>query len=104
MEALQDLGRIVREGPVDGVLPAAYQPPMDQWLRYLERVDSAGGLCILGSEEVPRHKGVALTAGFFSVPKDATRARGITDRRPQHSMEFPFADTPAAAALVCWKC
>lgn len=76
---------------MDGVLPVGYAPrPLDQWLSYLERVDAADGLCVLGAEEAPRHEGTALTAGFFAVPKDECRCRGITDRRPQNSMELPL--------------
>lgn len=54
LEALRDPGRIVQEAPAGGALPTGYPPrPLDQWLEYLERVDSARGLCVLGEEDVP---------------------------------------------------
>lgn len=58
LAALQDPGVIVREGPLDGPLLRGYPPqPLDQWLLYLERVDAAGGLCVLGGGDVPRYEG-----------------------------------------------
>lgn len=98
-EALQDPGRIVREAPVDGALPVGCQPrPLDQWLLYLERAEAAGGLCVLGAEEVPRHEGVALTAGFFSVTKDEFRARGITGA---WSCPCPSGGCPTPPCSAC---
>ena len=44
--------------------------PTEEWLKYCEKVDVAGGLKVIGEEDVARdHNGDLLENGIFDVAK-----------------------------------